>query len=99
MTNVDKLPTLGPLESVAVLGLRGEFREAYNTEFQVGLSISVMKNRATRHKNLQLKIENLHVKVLPPAHLNSNPAFFKPSCASQAVKTIRTSAYHSFQDD
>jgi hypothetical protein len=28
---VNILPTLGPLESVAVVGLSGEFREAYNT--------------------------------------------------------------------
>jgi hypothetical protein len=59
---------LRPLESVAVLRLDGEFRDAYNTgmlhvwylvidmhfillhvKFEGGLSISILKTKATRH--------------------------------------------------
>jgi hypothetical protein len=87
---------LGPLESVAVSGLTGKFRQAYNTdilqvwylsidmpsillhmEFEDGLSISVLKNRATCHKNLQLGIEKfLRVKDRWPI-LFHTPPFWK----------------------
>jgi hypothetical protein len=69
-----QFPTLGPLESVANLGLSVVFREPYSAsilqfwyilidirfillhvEFEEGLSISVVKNRATRYEKLQLE--------------------------------------------
>jgi hypothetical protein len=72
---MNKCPTLGSLESDAVLELNVVLREAYNNgmlqvqyflknirfillyvEFEDGLSISVLKKRATHHKNSQLEI-------------------------------------------
>jgi hypothetical protein len=64
-------------------------------KFEDALSISVLKNRASRYKNLRLEIEQFLkmsnvLNIRPPTI--SNPAFFK-------VCNRSTSACQSFQDD
>jgi hypothetical protein len=70
-----KLPILGLLETIAILGLGVVLKGAYSTgmlqvwyhsiglhfilpmlEFEDGLSMSVLINRATRYKNLDLEV-------------------------------------------
>jgi hypothetical protein len=72
---VDKIPILGPLETIAILGLDVVLKDSYGTDilqiwyhsidihfillhvkFEDGSSISFLKNRATRYKNLELEI-------------------------------------------
>jgi hypothetical protein len=50
-------------------------------EFEDGLFITVVKIKATRHKNLQLKIVKLLKSQAHPAHFlfQAPPAFFQTS--------------------
>jgi hypothetical protein len=92
---MDKLPTLGWLESVAVLKLTVVLIEAYkartfqflchsmdihfilhHVEFEDGLSISVLENRAACHKNLQQEIKrSLKSQICSNA---ARPLYFTP---------------------
>jgi hypothetical protein len=67
-----------------------------HVKIEDGLSISVLKNRATCHKNLELEI----VKVLKKS--NAARLFHTPLFSNfcvPSVKTWSTDAYQSFQSD
>jgi hypothetical protein len=62
----------------------------FHVKFEDGLSIPVLKNRATCHKNLQLKIEKVLKKAMIPLYFKSR--LFQTLLGKQWVKTWRTGA-------
>jgi hypothetical protein len=58
---VDKLPILGPLKSVAILRLKGELREAYNTDVLQFLYLSIDMSFILVHVNFD---DGLSISVL-----------------------------------
>jgi hypothetical protein len=61
----------------------------FHVKFEDSLSISVSRNRATRHKNWQLEIEKFKKKSSRPPTVFQPPLFQKLPCALQSVKTWR----------
>jgi hypothetical protein len=61
----------------------------FHVEFEDGLSISVLKDRATRHKNVQLKI----IKFLKKSNVFQTPPFSNTVC----VKTWPMSEHSKWQ--
>jgi hypothetical protein len=66
-----------------------------HVEFEEGLSIAAMKNKATRYKSVQLQIEKfLKSQVARPLYFK--PRFFK---LSVSCNRSRLRVCQSFQDD